>query len=61
MRKSFLISSKNFLILRKVGKRADKENIFFCLTEITIIFTEIHRINTKPKNNNQNIRLFNIE
>ena len=46
--KSFLISSKNFLILRRDGKRADKENIF-CLTEITIIFTEIHRIKTKPK------------
>ena len=28
---------------------------FFCLTEINIIFTEIHRIKTKPKNNYQNI------
>ena len=28
---------------------------FFCLTEITIIFTEIHPIKTKPKNNYQNI------
>ena len=31
-----------------------KENIF-CLTEIIIILTEIHRIKTKPKNNHQNI------
>ena len=30
---------------------------FFCLTEITIIFTEIHRIKSKPKNNYQNIYL----
>ena len=28
---------------------------FFCLTEINIIFTEIHRIKTKPKKNYQNI------
>ena len=27
----------------------------FCLTEITIIFTEIHHIKTKPKNNFGNI------
>ena len=27
----------------------------FCLTEITIIFTEIHHIKTKPKNDFQNI------
>ena len=27
----------------------------FCLTEINIIFTEIQRIKTKPKNNSQNI------
>ena len=32
-----------------------KEDIFFCLTEITIIFTEIHRIKTKSKNNYGNI------
>ena len=36
-------------------KRADNENIFFYLTEITIIFTEIDLIKTKPKNNYQNI------
>ena len=28
---------------------------FFCLTAIAIIFTERHRIKTKPKNNYQNI------
>ena len=31
------------------------KKFFFCLTEITIIFTDVHRINTKPKNNYQNI------
>ena len=30
-------------------------NNIFCLTEITIIFTEIHHIKTKPKNNFENI------
>ena len=30
-------------------------NIFFCLTEITIIFNKIHHIKTKPKNNFENI------
>ena len=27
----------------------------FCLTEITIIFTEAHHIKTKPRNNSQNV------
>ena len=36
------------------GKGFGKKT-FFCLTKITIIFTDIHRIKTKPKNNYQNI------
>ena len=30
---------------------------FFCFTEINIIFSDIHRIKTKPKNNYQNFQL----
>ena len=44
MRKSFLVSSKSFLILRKGW-----EKIFFCLNEITIIFTEIHPLKLNQK------------
>ena len=54
MRKSFLISSRNFLILRKDWETCWKKT-FFSLTEFIIILTEIHRIKTKPKNNHQNI------
>ena len=42
MTKSFLILSKNFLISRKGWE----QKTFFCLTEITIIFTEIHHISS---------------
>ena len=50
MTKSFLLSSKISHF-----EKGWENKTFFCLTEITIIFTEIHRIKTKPKNNYENI------
>ena len=55
MRRKISYQAKIFSFWESVGKRSDKENIFFCFTEITIIFTEIHCIETKVKNNYQNI------
>ena len=48
MRKIFLISSKTF------EKGLGRKNVF-CLAEITIIFTEMHHLKTKPKNYFENI------
>ena len=52
--KIFSRIKQNFSHFEKGLGNVLKENIF-CLTEITIIFTEMHRIKTKTKNNHQNI------
>ena len=48
------IKQKNYHFEKGLGNVL-KANIFFCLTEIIIILTEIHRIKTKARNNYQNI------
>ena len=53
MRKSFLTHIKQKI--PNFEKGSGKKAFFFCLTVIIIIFTEIHRIKTKPKNNFRNI------
>ena len=48
------IKQKIYHFEKGLGNMVTKK-IFFCFTEINIIFTETHRIKNKPKNNYQNI------